>query len=67
VARRRALRSQSEHLLEAIAKSLGVFGSLRRALVSHTDEEKRQEELRLRTSTRLPVTLSPRVLFIERP
>ena len=56
---RRALRSPSEHLLEAIAKSLGLFGGLWRALVSHIDERK-QEELRLRWVPR-----GPKVLFIE--
>jgi len=55
-ARRRALRSASENLLQAIAKSLGLFGSLRRALVSHIDEEIRRASLE-----------RSRVLFIEHP
>jgi len=41
VARRRALRSPSEEFLQAIAKSLGVFGGLRSASVSHIDEQTR--------------------------
>jgi len=39
--RRRTLRSPFEHLLQAIPKSLGFFGILRRASVSHINEELR--------------------------
>jgi len=38
ISRRCALRSRSEHLLHAIEKTLGVFYSLRRALVGHVEE-----------------------------